>query len=107
MLVDAKNSFNKINQVGMLWTVRQLWVSRACFVFHYYPHWSFLVLRNRGGEDSIMHIREGVTQGNLLAMIAYGIIIFPLINNLKQEIPDGTQPWYADNARDLGTFRKN
>ena len=37
-------------------------------------------------------------------MIAYGIGIFPIIKNLKQEIPDVTQPWYADNAGALRTF---
>ena len=37
-------------------------------------------------------------------MIAYGIGILPLINNLKQEIPDVPQPWYADDAGALGTF---
>ena len=37
-------------------------------------------------------------------MIAYGIGILPPINNLKQEIPDITQTWYADNAGYLGTF---
>ena len=39
-------------------------------------------------------------------MIAYGIIILPLINNLKQEITDVTQPSYADNAGTLGTFAR-
>ena len=39
-------------------------------------------------------------------MIAYGIIILPIINNLKREIPDVTQPWYADNAGALGTFAR-
>ena len=37
-------------------------------------------------------------------MIAYRIEILPLIKNLKREIPDVTQPWYADDARALGTF---
>ena len=27
LIVDAKNAFNDINQVGMLWTVRKLWPS--------------------------------------------------------------------------------
>ena len=35
-------------------------------------------------------------------MIAYGIGMFSIINNLKHEIPDVPQPWYADNARSLG-----
>ena len=52
----------------------------------------------------IIHSREGATQGDPLAMIAYSIGILLPINNLKREIPDITQPWYADNARDLGAF---
>ena len=45
-----------------------------------------------------------MTQGDPLAMIAYGIGILPLINNLIQEITHVTQPWYADDAGGLGTF---
>ena len=37
-------------------------------------------------------------------MIAYGIGILPLIKNIKLEIPNITQTWYADDARALGTF---
>ena len=55
---------------------------------------------------SILHSREGVTQGGPLAMITYRIRILPLIKNLKQAIPDVTQPWYADNAGALGTFTR-
>ena len=55
---------------------------------------------------SILHSREGVTQGGTLAMIAYGIGILPRINNLKQEIPDVTHPWYVDDAGALGTFAR-
>ena len=44
-----------------------------------------------------------MTQGYPLTMIAYSIGILPLIKNLKQEIPDVTQPWYSDDAVDLGT----
>ena len=47
-----------------------------------------------------------MTQGNPLAMIAYGIGILPLIKNLKQEIPDVTQCWYSDNAGPLGMFAR-
>ena len=45
-------------------------------------------------------------QGDTLAMIVYRIIILPLLNNIKREIPAVTQPRYADNARALGTFAK-
>ena len=38
LLVDAKNAFNEINQVGMLWSVRQLWPSGDFSVFGCYRH---------------------------------------------------------------------
>ena len=69
-LVDANNVFNKINQVGMLWTVRYLWTSRDCFFFNWYRHWSLLVLQNGNGTASFLHSKEGVTQGDPLAMIS-------------------------------------
>ena len=53
---------------------------------------------------SFMHSREGVMQGGPLAMIAYGISILPLIDNLKRGIPDTTQSWYTDNHKALGMF---
>ena len=39
MLVEAKKTFNEINQIRMLWTVRTFWPSGACFVFICYYHW--------------------------------------------------------------------
>ena len=48
-----------------------------------------------------------MTQGHPLTTIAYRIRIFPLIKNLKQDIPDVTQPWYADDAGALGTFARH
>ena len=43
-------------------------------------------------------------QGELPAMIDYGIGILPIIKNLKRELPDLTQPWCADNAKEFGKF---
>ena len=102
----ANNVFIEINRVGMLWTVRNLWPFRVWFVFNCYLRWSSLVLRNRNGTASFLHSKEGVAQGDPLAMISYKIGILPLIKNLKQEIPDVTQPWYADDAGALGTFTR-
>ena len=45
-------------------------------------------------------------QGDPLAMIAYGIVIIPLIKNSKREIPDVTQPWYAEDDGALGMFAR-
>ena len=39
-------------------------------------------------------------------MIAYGVGILPVINNLKREIPDARHPWCADNSGALGTFAR-
>ena len=69
-----------------------------------YRHWYSPVLRNGYGADSIMHIREGVEQGEPLAMAAYGLGILPLIKNLKGSHPDATKPWYSDNTGALGRF---
>ena len=56
--------------------------------------------------SSILHSREGVTQGGPLAMILYRIGILPLIKNLKRAIPDVSQPWYDNDAGDLGTLAR-
>ena len=55
---------------------------------------------------SFLHRTEGATQGDPLAIIAYVIGILSLIKNLKQEIPDVTQTWYADDYGSLGTFAR-
>ena len=64
-LVYAKNAFNEIDRVGMLWMVKNLWPSGACFVFNYYCNWSSLVLPYGNGTASIIHSREGATQGDI------------------------------------------
>ena len=51
-----------------------------------------------------MHNKEGVTQGDPLSRVAYGIRFLRLIKQLKAAYPDVTQPWYAENASALGTF---
>ena len=90
----------------MLWTVRHLWTSGARFFFNCYRHWSLLVLWNLNGTAIIIHSREGMTQGGPLAMIAYGIVILPLIKNPKREMPEVTQLYYAYDSGDLGIFAR-
>ena len=48
--------------------------------------------------------REGVTDRDSLSMIAYGVGILPVINNLIREITDFTQPCYTDDNVSLCTF---
>ena len=53
-----------------------------------------------------MHSKEGVTQGDPLAMIAYVIGVLPLIRELRDAHPRATQTWYADDAGAGGTFHQ-
>ena len=47
---------------------------------------------------------EGVTQGNPLSMILYGIDMLPFTLQLKVAVPTALQPWYADNTAAGGNF---
>ena len=82
-LIDAKNAFNQISRVQMLWAARHLWPSCAQFLFNPYKHWGQLHIRSSDGNSSLIHSKEGVTQGDPLAMTAYGIGILPLIKHLQ------------------------
>ena len=49
------------------------------FTFNCYRHWATLVVRNTAdGSGHLLHSKEGVTQGDPLAMIAYCIGFLPL-----------------------------
>ena len=51
-----------------------------------------------------MHSREGVTQGDPLAMAAYVIEVLPLIKQLKATHIVVTEPWYAEDSGALGMY---
>ena len=87
----------------MLQTIHHLWPPGAHFVYKCYHQWSSLVLWNGNGTTSFLHSREGMTQGDPLDMVAYGIGILLLIKYLKSAFTDVTQPWYAGDASALGT----
>ena len=58
-----------------------------------------MVVRNTSdGSGHFLHSKEGVTQGDPLAMIAYGIGVLPLIRDLRIAHPRVTQTWYAYDA---------
>ena len=58
------------------------------------------------GSGHFLHRKEGVTQGDPLAMVAYGIGVLPLIRELRDTHPCVTQPWYADNPGTRETFQQ-
>ena len=53
-----------------------------------------------------LHSKEGVNQGDSLAMITYGIGVLPLIRDLWDAHPRVTQLWYADDLGAGGTFER-
>ena len=70
LLIDTQNAFNEENRTAMLWAVRHEWTSGAQFTFNCYRHWATLVVRHTAdGSVHFLHSKEGVTQGDPLAMI--------------------------------------
>jgi hypothetical protein len=74
------------------------------FRFNCYKHWSILVIQGNNGTGVFLFSKEGVTQGDPISMVPYGIGILPLIRILKQVFPEAEQPWYADDAGAGGYF---
>ena len=91
ILIDAHNAFNEENRTAMLWAVWHEWPSGAQFTFNCYYHGATLVVRDTGdGSGHFLHSKEGVNQGNSLAIISYGIRVLPLIRELQ-----GAQPRFT------------
>ena len=97
-LADARNGFNKLKHLTMFWTINHCWSKGSHFSFNCYHHQSLLIIRNRGKPATILHSKEGITQGGPLAMLLYGTVLTPLIELLQKEYPDVLQMWYADDA---------
>ena len=98
LMVDAKNAFNEMNRVTMLWTVRHEWPQGAMFSFNCYKHWVSLVAHGPSGDSFSFLSKVGATQGDPLAMIIYGLGLLPLIRMLKIEFADiPFHSWYADD----------
>jgi hypothetical protein len=102
LLVDAFNGFNELGRKGALWTVRHLWTGGSRFAFNCYRHAAQLILRRRGRECIIILSQEGVTQGDPLSMIIYGVALQPLSATIRRAVPTVLQPWYADDMAMVG-----
>ena len=62
------------------------------------------MIRARDGTGHFLHNKKVVTQGDTLEMIAYGMWILPLIQDLRTDNLRVTQSWYADDAGVGGNF---
>ena len=105
LLADAANGFNNLSRLAMLWTVAHRWPQASRFAFNCYRHFSQLVIRVPGDRTPTKILsKEGVTQGDPMAMPLYGISVAVLADQLKRELPSPLQVWYADDfsATDSG-----
>ena len=62
------------------------------------------MIRAGDGTGRFLFSKEGVIQGDPLAVVSYGMGIPPLIQEFRKAHPGITQPWYADDAGAGGTF---
>lgn len=102
LTIDAKNAFNELSRVQMLWSVRHLWPSASRYIYNCYKGWAQLVLRGgREKELTLIPSREGVTQGDPMSMICFGITTIPIIKEVDSRCSFrcmGKRVWYADDA---------
>ena len=91
----------------MLWIVRHRWPAGARFTFNLYRHWAQLILRQMGELPVTILSREGVTQGDPLYMVLYGITLVPLAEELRAADPGLLSPFYADDAAFDGLARRS
>ena len=62
------------------------------------------MIREGDRKSHFLHIKEGVTHGDPLNMIKYGLGILPLIRDLWTAHPGSTETYYGDYAGAGGTF---
>ena len=96
--IDADNAFNTLNRSLFLKNVEMICPLMKTILLNIYREDSFLPVC---GE--LFYSSEGLTQGDNLAMAAFGANTLPLIRRLKQQL--GTtilQKWYADDANATG-----
>lgn len=102
--IDARNGFNELNRKSMLWTVQHLWLKGAKFAFNTYHCAAQLILQLSNGKAQVLASREGVTQGDPVSMLLYGIALVPLIQSLKIKHQRIIQAWFLDNATMVGSI---
>ncbi len=102
-LIDARNGFNQLNCYLMLRNVAHHWNQVSRFAFNRYRHRVRCLVWSEPGAPALMiHLKEGITQGNCLAMSLYGVVLMPLASKMREEFPEALQPWYYNNAGTAG-----
>ncbi len=107
-LIDAYNGFNKLNRYLMLLNLAHCWNQVSRFAFNRYRQWVQCLVWSEPGEPALaIHLKEGITQGDCLAMSLYGVALMPLASKMHEEFPEALQPWYCDNAGAAGKALTN
>ena len=105
--VDARNGFNELSCLTMLWTVRHHCLAGAMFAFNGYRHCVQLLLRQPRDAPFILLIRDFITQGELLLVLLYGITLVTLVEDLRDVDPTLLYPFYADDMVFDGLARRS
>ena len=102
LLMDASNAFNSVNRAAAIWNSRILWSRSSRYIFNAYQGYAMLFI---AGSKTYILSREGVTQGDPMAMLVYGIAILPLTKKLKN-LEKWKQNWYAVHSACLAKFKE-
>ena len=80
----------------MLCTVAHRWPKASRFAFDCYRHFPQLLIRVPGDRTpQIILSKEGVTQGDPMAMPIYRVTVAVLSEQLKREFPLPMKVWYT------------
>ena len=98
ILVDARNGFNELVYMELLWTVWHHWTVGARFMLIHYKHWAHNLFRHMGSPPVKILSQEGVNQGYPLSMVLYGITLVTLAEEIQASHPGLLNPLYADDT---------
>ena len=101
ILVDAENAFNRLNRKAALHNIQRTCPYLYQFLNNSYKSPSKLHL----GDGSFIYSKEGVTQGDPLAMPKYSLSTRGLIDSLKRKVNEVMQVWFADDSSGAGKLR--
>ena len=105
--IDARNAFNGGNRKLMVWVAHHEWPTGARLLFNMYRHHVILILRGETKKDAkIILSKEGTTQGSPLATTDYGLLVLPMIRQLKVEFSDINSPWFVDDGVVVGKLER-
>ena len=107
LLVDADNTFNRLNRKVALHNIKELCPPFYTYLQNTYQVSAKMIINDHEKTDFILS-EEGSTQGDVTAMAMYAIGIRPLIDKLHDQT-DSTQcqqVWYADDSTAAGRIKE-